>query len=155
MQDVDGRTPRIVGDFNSWATTPQGYDANAGTPTRIEGTPWSYLEATAFTNARLEYVLLFEKETRPDPLNPHVVRTFAGDRSEIRMSDEVLGATLVSIHNISWFHQYMAAMRQSIVEQRFETFRAEVREVYPPSSEPAERVDEDRPATPKRNKRRG
>jgi enterochelin esterase-like enzyme len=85
VQDVDGRTPRIVGDFNNWATTPQGYDPDAGTPLRIEGTPWSYLEATAFTNARLEYVLLFEKETRPDPLNRHAVRTFAGDRSEIRM----------------------------------------------------------------------
>ncbi|MGD9902916.1 MAG: alpha/beta hydrolase [Vicinamibacterales bacterium] len=85
VQDVDGRTPRIVGDFNSWATTAQGYDATAGTPTRIEGTPWSYLEATAFTNARLEYVLLFEKETRPDPKNPHTVRTFAGPRSEVRM----------------------------------------------------------------------
>ena len=85
VQDVDGRTPRIVGDFNNWATTPQGYDATAGTPTRIEGTPWSFLEGSAFANARLEYVLLFEKETRPDPKNPHTVRTFAGPRSEVRM----------------------------------------------------------------------
>ena len=85
VQDVDGKTPRIVGDFNNWATTPQGYDAKAGTPTRIAGTSWSYLEGTAFTNARLEYVLLFEKETRPDPKNPHTVRTFAGPRSETRM----------------------------------------------------------------------
>ena len=82
---IDGRTPRIVGDFNNWATTPQGYDATAGTPTRIDGTPWSFLEGSAFTNARLEYVLLFEKETRPDPKNPHTVRTFAGPRSEVRM----------------------------------------------------------------------
>ncbi len=85
VQDVDGRTPRVVGDFNNWATTPQGYDATAGTPTRIEGTSWSYLQGTAFTNARLEYVLLFEKETRPDPRNPRTVRTFAGPRSEVRM----------------------------------------------------------------------
>lgn len=85
VRDLDGRTPRIVGDFNNWATTPQGYDAAAGTPTRVEGTPWSYLEGTAFTNARLEYVLLFEKETRPDPKNPRTVRTFVGPRSEVRM----------------------------------------------------------------------
>ncbi len=83
--DGSGRTPRIVGDFNAWATSPQGYDAKAGTLTRIEGTPWSYLEGTAFTNARLEYVLLYEKETQPDPRNPRKIRTFSGDRSEIRM----------------------------------------------------------------------
>jgi enterochelin esterase-like enzyme len=101
VQDVDGRTPRIVGDFNNWATTPQGYDATAGTPTRIEGTPWSYLEGSAFTNARLEYVLLFEKETRPDPKNPRTVRTFVGPRSEVRMpfwapATEVDGAAEVA-----------------------------------------------------------
>ncbi len=83
--DGSGRTPRIVGDFNSWATTPQGYDAKVGTLTRIEGTPWSYLESTAFTNARLEYVFLYEKEAVPDPRNPHKIRTFAGERSEIKM----------------------------------------------------------------------
>ena len=85
VQDVDGKTPRIVGDFNNWATTPQGYDPRAGTPSRVEGTTWSYLEGAAFTNARIEYVLLFEKETRPDPKNPRTVRTFAGPRSEVRM----------------------------------------------------------------------
>lgn len=83
--DTTGRVPRIVGDFNNWATTPQGYDQKAGTPTRIDGTPWSYLEGTAFTNARLEYVFLYEKETAPDPRNPRKIRTFSGDRSEIRM----------------------------------------------------------------------
>ena len=85
VEDVDGKTPRIVGDFNSWATTPQGYDPKAGTPARIAGTSWSYLEGTAFANARLEYVLLFDKETRPDPRNPRTVRTFVGPRSEVRM----------------------------------------------------------------------
>lgn len=83
--DGSGRMPRLVGDFNSWATTPQGYDQKAGALTRIEGTPWSYLETTAFTNARLEYVLLYEKDTAPDPRNPRKIRTFSGDRSEIRM----------------------------------------------------------------------
>ena len=83
--DGSGRTPRIVGDFNAWATTPQGYDATAGTPTRIAETPWSYLEGAGFTNARLEYTLLFEKETAVDPRNPRTVRTFTGPRSEIRM----------------------------------------------------------------------
>lgn len=83
--DAGGRVPRLVGDFNAWATTAQGYDATAGTPTRITGTPWSYLEGSAFTNARLEYVLLYEKETTPDPRNPRRIRTFSGERSEIRM----------------------------------------------------------------------
>ena len=45
-KDKDGQAPRIVGDFNAWAVTPQGYDASIGKPTRIEGTPWSYLEST-------------------------------------------------------------------------------------------------------------
>jgi enterochelin esterase-like enzyme len=83
--DASGRTPRIVGDFNAWAMTPQGYDATAGTPARIAGTPWSYLEGTAFTNGRLEYTFLFEKEATTDPRNPRTVRTFTGPRSEIRM----------------------------------------------------------------------
>lgn len=83
--DASGRVPRIVGDFNAWATTPQGYDQKAGTPTRIEGTAWSYLHGQAFTNARLEYVFLFDKETTPDPRNPHTIRTFSGERSEVRM----------------------------------------------------------------------
>lgn len=83
--DPTGRVPRVVGDFNNWATTPQGYDPKAGTPVRIEGTPWSYVETTAFTNARLEYVFLYEKDTAPDPRNPRKIRTFSGERSEIRM----------------------------------------------------------------------
>jgi enterochelin esterase-like enzyme len=83
--DASGRVPRLVGDFNAWATTAQGHDQKAGTLTRIDGTSWSYLEGSAFTNARLEYVLLYEKETTPDPRNPRTIRTFAGERSEIRM----------------------------------------------------------------------
>jgi enterochelin esterase-like enzyme len=83
--DPAGRVPRIVGDFNNWATTPQGYDPKAGTPIRVEGTPWSYVETTAFTNARLEYVFLYEKDTAPDPRNTRRIRTFSGERSEIRM----------------------------------------------------------------------
>lgn len=44
---------------------------------------------------------------------------------------EVLGASLATIHNLSWFAQFMAAMRQSLVEGRFEAFRAQVHETYP------------------------
>ena len=29
-KDKDGHAPRIVGDFNGWAATPQGYDAAIG-----------------------------------------------------------------------------------------------------------------------------
>ena len=84
-KDKDGQTPRIVGDFNDWATTAQGYDVSIGKPTRIEGTSWSYLESTSYTNARLEYVFFFDKEAAADPMNPRTVQAFAGPRSEVRM----------------------------------------------------------------------
>jgi 23S rRNA (adenine2503-C2)-methyltransferase len=84
-KDKDGQAPRIVGDFNGWAVTPQGYDVSIGKTTRIEGTPWSYLESTSYTNARLEYGFLFDKEYMSDPLNPRTVQAFAGPRSEVRM----------------------------------------------------------------------
>jgi enterochelin esterase family protein len=84
-KDKDGQTPRIVGDFNAWAVTPQGYDPNIGKATRLEGSSWSYVEATSYTNARLEYGLLFDKEYAVDPMNPRQVQAFAGPRSEVRM----------------------------------------------------------------------
>ncbi|MEO7156944.1 MAG: alpha/beta hydrolase-fold protein [Vicinamibacterales bacterium] len=84
-QDQDGQTPRIVGDFNAWAATPQGYDVSIGKTTRIDGTSWSYLESTSYTNARLEYGLLFDKDYIPDPANPRTVQALAGPRSEVRM----------------------------------------------------------------------
>lgn len=84
-RDVNGATPRVVGDFNAWASTPQGYDVSVGSMTRIAGTSWSFLEGTAYTNARVEYVFLFDAEATPDPLNPHTAQANAGPRSEARM----------------------------------------------------------------------
>ena len=84
-KDKDGQTPRIVGDFNGWATTAQGYDVTIGKPTRIEGSAWSFLESTSYTNARLEYVFFFDKEAVPDPLNPRTVQAYTGPVSEVRM----------------------------------------------------------------------
>ncbi|MFA5911042.1 MAG: alpha/beta hydrolase-fold protein [Vicinamibacterales bacterium] len=84
-KDVNGVTPRVVGDFNAWAATPQGYDMAIGKMTRIDGTSWSYLEGTSYTNARAEYVFFFDKDTVADPLNPRTVQAYAGPRSEIRM----------------------------------------------------------------------
>ena len=84
-KDRNAQTPRIVGDFNGWAVTPQGYDAAIGKPMRIEGSSWSYLESSAYSNARLEYGLLFDKEYVADPLNARTVLAFAGPRSEVRM----------------------------------------------------------------------
>ncbi len=84
-KDKDGHTPRIVGDFNGWATTPQGYDATVGRPIRIAGTSWSYLEGKSYTNARLEYVFFYDKEAATDPTNPRTVQAYAGPRSEVRM----------------------------------------------------------------------
>lgn len=85
VRDRDGQPPRVVGDFNNWAMTPAGYDPSIGTGTRIPGTEWSYLYGSAMTNARVEYVLLHGTDARPDPLNPRIVASTAGPRSEIRM----------------------------------------------------------------------
>ena len=84
-KDKNNQTPRIVGDFNAWAVTPQGYDVSIGKTTRIEGSSWSYLESTSYTNARLEYIFFFDKEAATDPMNPRTVQAFAGPRSELRM----------------------------------------------------------------------
>jgi enterochelin esterase-like enzyme len=85
VQDQGGVTPRVVGDFNNWAVAANGQDPAVGVTTRIDGTDWSYLEASVYTNARAEYVLLFPAEALPDPLNPRTVAAFAGPRSEVRM----------------------------------------------------------------------
>ena len=47
---------------------------------------------------------------------------------------EILSATLATIHNLTWFAKFMADMRQSIVEGRFEEYRKWVHEVYPPTT---------------------
>ncbi len=49
---------------------------------------------------------------------------------------EIMAATLASVHNIAWFQQYMAAMRMSILDGSFESFRKNVHEIYP-EGEPA------------------
>lgn len=47
---------------------------------------------------------------------------------------EVLSATLISVHNIAWFQQFMAEMRRSIEEGTFEDFRDRIRAIYPPDA---------------------
>jgi len=84
-KNKDGQAPRIVGDFNAWAVTPNGYDVNVGRTTKIDGSSWSYLESTSYTNARLEYGLLFDKEYVVDPMNARQAQAVAGPRSEVRM----------------------------------------------------------------------
>jgi enterochelin esterase-like enzyme len=85
VQDQNGVTPRVVGDFNNWAAAANGQDPSIGVPTRIEGTDWSYLDASVYTNARAEYVLLFPNDAQPDPRNQRTIAAFAGPRSEVRM----------------------------------------------------------------------
>ncbi len=85
VKDKDGAAPRIVGDFNNWAATAQGYDVSIGKTTRLGETSWSYLESTSYTNARLEYVFFYDKDAVADPLNRRTVQAFAGPRSEVRM----------------------------------------------------------------------
>ncbi|TNE88963.1 MAG: tRNA guanosine(34) transglycosylase Tgt [Deltaproteobacteria bacterium] len=69
---------------------------------------------------------------------------------------EVLGATLCTIHNIAWFHQFMGNMRQSIIDGTFEDYRKWVHEVYPDGS-PAdpEGKHEKQKRARSNNKRRG
>jgi enterochelin esterase-like enzyme len=85
VQDRDGAPPRIVGDFNNWAASANGQDPAVGVPTRIDGTDWSYLQTSIYTNARAEYVLLSATDAVPDPRNPRTVQAYAGPRSEVRM----------------------------------------------------------------------
>ena len=63
---------------------------------------------------------------------------------------EILSATLVSIHNIAWFQQFMARMRQAILDGTFEDFRKDVHTHY------AARPDKPakKPRTKNRNGRR-
>jgi len=58
---------------------------------------------------------------------------------------EILAASLASIHNVAWFAQFMAAMRQSIGEGRFAEFRRLVRATWPEEKH-AEPEDGERPA---------
>lgn len=44
---------------------------------------------------------------------------------------EILSATLATIHNLTWFAKFMDNMRNSIIEGRFEEYRAWVHKVYP------------------------
>ncbi|MFK7930196.1 MAG: tRNA guanosine(34) transglycosylase Tgt [Myxococcota bacterium] len=44
---------------------------------------------------------------------------------------EILGTTLATIHNLTWFAKFMANMRQSIVDGTFEDYRKWVHETYP------------------------
>jgi len=53
--------------------------------------------------------------------------------------NEILAATLCSVHNIAWFHQFMDGMRSAIVDGTFEDFRRMVRDVYPPTPPEDER----------------
>ena len=48
---------------------------------------------------------------------------------------EILSATLATIHNLTWFANFMANMRQSIIEKKFEEYRSWVHQVYPEKRE--------------------
>lgn len=44
---------------------------------------------------------------------------------------EILGASLATIHNLTWFASFMDRMRQSILDGSFESFRGWVHDRYP------------------------
>ena len=45
--------------------------------------------------------------------------------------NEVLSATLATIHNLTWFAKFMSNMRDSIIKGEFEEYRSWVHRVYP------------------------
>lgn len=45
--------------------------------------------------------------------------------------NEILGATIASIHNLAWFADFGREMRQAILEGRFQAFREEIHRIYP------------------------
>jgi queuine tRNA-ribosyltransferase len=67
---------------------------------------------------------------------------------------EILAASLASIHNIAWFHQFMDAMRTSILERRFEAFRREVHAVWPVQQDREPAADDEAPAVDGRRRPR-
>jgi queuine tRNA-ribosyltransferase len=44
---------------------------------------------------------------------------------------EILSATLATIHNLTWFAEFMDNMRESIIEDRFDSYRSWVHDTYP------------------------
>jgi queuine tRNA-ribosyltransferase len=48
----------------------------------------------------------------------------------LQKSGEILGAMLVTEHNLSFYQQLMQAMRDAIAEERFATFAADFRRDY-------------------------
>ena len=85
VKDRDGVQPRVVGDFNGWAVTAQGYDLAIGKTTRLEGSSWSYLESSSYTNARPNTDSL--RKTTCGPLSADGAGVC---RSAIRGADAVL-----------------------------------------------------------------
>jgi len=50
---------------------------------------------------------------------------------------DILSATLATIHNLTWFAKFMADMRESIVQGKFEEYRSWVHNVYPEKNKDA------------------
>ena len=48
---------------------------------------------------------------------------------------EILGATLATIHNLTWFAHFMRDMRNSILEKRFSKYREWVHRIYPETTQ--------------------
>lgn len=53
--------------------------------------------------------------------------------------NEIVAASFASIHNIAWFQQFMGEMRTAILDGRFQAFREEVHQYYPPVDDRPER----------------
>ncbi|HZV08614.1 MAG TPA: tRNA-guanine transglycosylase, partial [Novosphingobium sp.] len=61
----------------------------------------------------------------------HVCQTYSrAYLHHLNKAGEILGAMLMTEHNISFYQQLMAAMRGAIAEQRFAAFAADFRRDY-------------------------
>ncbi len=65
---------------------------------------------------------------------------------------DILSATLATIHNLTWFAQFMKKMRASIVDGHFDEFRKEVQMNYPESTD-RERMQKSKNSKDSRKKR--
>jgi len=89
VREESDTPPRVVGDFNGWATIPGGVDPAVGVMARLDGTPWWFLVGSADPDARVEYVVMEGNDAEADPLNPHQVNSNGQPISEVRMPEWV------------------------------------------------------------------
>ena len=68
--------------------------------------------------------------------------------------NDILSATLTTIHNLHWFASFMNKMRTSIVEGNFDSFRQWVHNIYPSAEQRANQNKQNAKSAKTRKKKR-